>query len=247
MHLVDQLEEVQKNILKMKNKEIFAEDSSTKKDNEMDQMCLEISKRFNRLHSLVNQIKNIPKDGSMKERVISNILQWEYHIINRLSYRFRDVQRTCLNKLREYDDYMIKLDDTGDPFGISPNHNDINLLDNFDLPSTEFPAQSSMQKVQFLQTDNKFLQMREQEVTNIMKSMEELNQVFNSINTAVINQGSLLDRIDYNIENVEMSVEQGVIELSKAERSVRRSRKMKCVIIITLSIFFLLILTILRS
>lgn len=242
---VDQLEETQRTLLKLKNKEIFGDDSGPNKNNEIDQKCTEISRLFGRLHSLVNQMKNIPRDNGLKGRLIKNILQWEYQVISRLSSRFSNVQKNYLHKLKEYDDFMIKFEDSGDQFGISSNPNDINLLDNFDQPTIDLTPQT--QRTQSLQVDHNFLQLREKEMENIMKSMDELNQVFHNINTAVIHQGSLLDRIDYNIENVQMSVQQGVIELSKAEKSVRRSRKMKCILIVAFSVFSLLILTIIRS
>lgn len=190
-------------------------------------------------------MKNIPRDNGLKGRLIKNILQWEYQVISKLSSRFSNVQKDYLHKLKEYDKFMIKFEDSGDQYEMASDHYDINLLDDFDRPTVDLTPQS--QKSQYLPADNRFLQLREKEMEHIMNSMEELNQVFHNINTAVIHQGSLLDRIDYNIENVQMSVQQGVVELTKAERSVRRSRKMKCILIIAFSIFLLLILTIIQS
>ena len=252
---IDELEEIQKNILKLKNKEIFGDDSfNDNHESEIDQKCQEISRLFNRLHSLVNQVRNISRGEGLKDRIIRNILQWEYHVISNLSARFREVQKGYLNKIREYDDYMIKFDETDpdDPLGAMSNYQDINLLDNFTSPGEDDAIVSVGRQQQqlrntFVASDTKFLHQREQEMNNILKSMEELNSIFQDINTAVINQGSLLDRIDYNIENVEMSVHQGVIELAKAEKSVRRSRKMKCVMIIAFSILLLLIIIIVKS
>lgn len=246
--------------MKLKNKEIFGDDSfDVNRESEIDQKCQEISRLFNRLHSLVNQVKNIPRGEGLKDRIIRNILQWEYQVISNLSSKFREVQKGYLSKIREYDDYMIKFDETdpNDPLGAMSTYQDINLLDNFTSPGDEesnnrATGKSHQQQQQligstFVSSDTKFLRQREHEMNTILKSMEELNSIFQDINTAVINQGSLLDRIDYNIENVEMSVHQGVIELAKAEKSVRRSRKMKCVMIIALSILLLLIIIIIQS
>ena len=58
--LVDDLEDIQRNILKLKNKEIFGDDSfNSNRESEIDLKCQEISRLFNRLHSRVDQVKNI--------------------------------------------------------------------------------------------------------------------------------------------------------------------------------------------
>ena len=88
---------------------------------------------------------------------------------------------------------------------------------------------------------------KEREMNSILGSIGELNQIFQDINTAVISQGSLLDRIDYNMENVEMNVARGNLELSSAAKHVRRSRKIKLIFLIALSILLLLIVITIRS
>ena len=46
-------------------------------------------------------------------------------------------------------------------------------------------------------------QQRDKELRNLLKSVEELNAIFKDIAILVIEQGSVLDRIDYNIENAD--------------------------------------------
>lgn len=43
---------------------------------------------------------------------------------------------------------------------------------------------------------------RDQEIVAIAKSIEELSQIFKELAVLVIDQGTVLDRIDYNMEQV---------------------------------------------
>lgn len=47
---------------------------------------------------------------------------------------------------------------------------------------------------------------REEELRNLLRSIEELNTIFKDISILVIEQGTILDRIDYNIEQAEHNV-----------------------------------------
>jgi syntaxin 16 len=54
-----------------------------------------------------------------------------------------------------------------------------------------------------------------------------------------------VDRIDFNIENAGLRVEEGLKQLIKAERYQSQNRKMKCILILAAVLFSLLILLIL--
>ena len=45
-------------------------------------------------------------------------------------------------------------------------------------------------------------------------------------------QGTIVDRIDYNIENTSIQVEEGVEQLKKAARYQKKDRKMYCIVIL---------------
>ncbi|XP_022759683.1 syntaxin-41-like isoform X1 [Durio zibethinus] len=56
---------------------------------------------------------------------------------------------------------------------------------------------------------------REREITQVVKSVNELAQIMKDLSVLVIDQGTIVDRIDYNIQNVATSVEEGLKELQK--------------------------------
>jgi len=61
-------------------------------------------------------------------------------------------------------------------------------------------------------TDREITQ-REAEVNEIAKSIFQLADIFKDLNNMVVDQGTLLDRIDYNIEQTVVEVKAGHKEL----------------------------------
>lgn len=55
----------------------------------------------------------------------------------------------------------------------------------------------------------------------------------------VHDQGSILDRIDYNIEQTQGQVQEGYKQLRKADSYQKTSRKMYCILILATAIVFL--------
>lgn len=90
------------------------------------------------------------------------------------------------------------------------------------------------------------LNEREQEITHIVKSIQDLNDLFKDLAVMIEDQGTVVDRIDYNIERVSHSVQHGLTELEKAAKYQKTSRKMyviACLIVIFLILFILLVIT----
>lgn len=54
-------------------------------------------------------------------------------------------------------------------------------------------------------------------------------------------QGTILDRIDYNLEHASVQVEKGLQQLQKAEKYQKKNRKMLIIMILALVIIILII------
>lgn len=85
---------------------------------------------------------------------------------------------------------------------------------------------------------------REEEVNKIVRSIVDLNDIFKDLAHMVNEQGTVLDRIDYNIEQTQVQVHEGYKQLQKAERYQRSNRKMHCILILGATIIVLVILLI---
>ncbi|KAI9913324.1 hypothetical protein PsorP6_005745 [Peronosclerospora sorghi] len=83
---------------------------------------------------------------------------------------------------------------------------------------------------------------RDQEIQRIATSITELATIFKELAVLVIDQGTVLDRIDYNMEQVLEQTEKGINELEKAEKTQKNSRPMKCIGLLLILIFIMTVL-----
>lgn len=81
---------------------------------------------------------------------------------------------------------------------------------------------------------------RDAEITQIAKSIEELATIFKELAVLVIDQGTILDRIDYNMENAVEHTKQGIQHLTKAEDHQKNSMATKCIIVLVILIIIMM-------
>merc|ERR1712130_281502 len=77
---------------------------------------------------------------------------------------------------------------------------------------------------------------RTQEILNIAKSVHELATLFQELSVLVVEQGSLLDRIDYNVEQTLDNLGKAKKEIDKANVHQKRSRTALCIIVLIMLI-----------
>lgn len=88
---------------------------------------------------------------------------------------------------------------------------------------------------------------REREIQQVVESVNELAQIMKDLSVLVIDQGTIVDRIDYNIQNVATTVEEGLKQLQKAERSQKQGGMVMCATVLVIMCFVMLILLILKT
>lgn len=108
-------------------------------------------------------------------------------------------------------------------------------------PSVRFTQQ---QLLLFEEENTKMAEHREQEVIKIVKSIMDLNDIFKDLAHMVKDQGTVLDRIDYNVEQTQVRVTEGYKQLQRAEMYQRKNRKMHCIVILASVTLFLLVVLI---
>eukprot|EP01038_Epipyxis_sp_PR26KG_P004718 gene4718-6623_t len=81
---------------------------------------------------------------------------------------------------------------------------------------------------------------RDEEITRLVKSIEELASIFKDLSTLVIDQGTILDRIDFNMESAVENAKEGVKQLEKAEENQKNALSVKCIIALCVLIALML-------
>ncbi|KAL8171804.1 hypothetical protein V2J09_023608 [Rumex salicifolius] len=98
-----------------------------------------------------------------------------------------------------------------------------------------------------LKNDESFALERDREIQQVVASVNELVQLMKDLSVLVIDQGTIIDRIDYNIQNVAATVEEGFKQLQKAERNQKQGGLVKCATILVIMCFVMLILLVFKE
>lgn len=83
---------------------------------------------------------------------------------------------------------------------------------------------------------------RDKEIREILRSIVELQDLFKEFGELVIQQGTLLDRIDYNLEQTIEYVEVANEELQQTEQIMKYSRVTICLLLIVIVFIGILLL-----
>jgi syntaxin 16 len=143
---------------------------------------------------------------------------------------FRQSQRKYLSDVKVQKG--VGLSDSESKFGIDLNETNQDFF--------------SSQQLAVVDDLTEAVQSRDQEISQIAQSIEELGSIFKELAVLVIDQGTILDRIDYNMEAVVEHTKTGIQQLERAERHQKSARPMKCIICLICTIGVLLIILVLK-
>merc|ERR1712156_1387743 len=87
-------------------------------------------------------------------------------------------------------------------------------------------TEAQVAQIQEMQHDQ---DQRSEQIMNIVKSVEELAQIFNDLQILIVQQGTVLDRIDYNVEQTLVKLESAKKHLTDAEKYQKKSMSTLCI------------------
>lgn len=90
------------------------------------------------------------------------------------------------------------------------------------------------------------IEQREREIEKIAQGVIDLSTIFQELNSMVIDQGSLLDRIDYNVERTAEHVKAAEKELTVATRYQKKGTKRLLILLLILLVVGLFILLLVK-
>ncbi len=108
------------------------------------------------------------------------------------------------------------------------------------LSEENLDVELTLEQKQQLEEMDRTATDREKEIIRIAKSIHDLSTLFSELNVLVIEQGTILDRIDYNIEQTLVSTKKGVKELEGAEEYSRKALTCKCIVFLCVIVAILI-------
>ncbi|KAL2809700.1 t-SNARE [Aspergillus granulosus] len=171
----------------------------------------ECQKLVQRIELMVHEAKQQGGVSSGDETMAKNIQISLASRVQDASARFRKKQSTYLRKLRGLEDSASQFDRSPTP--VQNPYTDPSLMESD--ADKSFSQNTLMQTTQRMtgQNDAVILQ-REREINDIAKGIIELSDIFRELQTMVIDQGTMLDRIDYNVERMHTDVQSAQKELN---------------------------------
>ncbi|XP_064466460.1 syntaxin-16-like [Ornithodoros turicata] len=212
------------------NRPTFDETSSI--EQQIEHITQELAQLFNHCQQLLAVIQQGARHGAnaKESHLAQNVVRSVAGALQSLTSNFRNHQIKYCKGLKQRDEHSSKFFDV--PFSMEETSTD---------PFRE-TKQNLLEDQLFLKDNTEMVKVRSQEVNYIMRSIADLNTIFKDIATMVAEQGTVLDRIDYNIDTAQVQVHQGLQQLQKAASYQKKNHKMLCILVMAASTIVLIIL-----
>lgn len=251
-HLPDwagMVEEVQYNIitLREKTKRVAALqsnlvrrpslDDNTEEERQLTAHNNEIRRTLERCQMLMIQIKH--GGGRGREETLNK------NVVRALGFALQEVKNEFMTSCSAFTTSMNNIKKTSSFVHEGGGDYDSDY-GTFEAGSSTSQNQAWTQEQRLFLADNTVMvQDRDRAVQHILQSTVQLNQLFKDVAQLVSEQGTILDRIDFNVEHAAIKVEDGAKQLKRAEYYQSKNRNMKCILGLAGIIIFLIILLIL--
>ncbi|KAJ2002677.1 Integral membrane protein SED5 [Coemansia sp. RSA 2322] len=206
-------------------------DDRSGEERAINQLTQEITGQFRKCGGLVRSVGQHPARG--QEQVVGSNMQASMaQRLQEQSAEFRRTQTAYLQKMAR------RKDANSDVFAPDAEHERA-ASRRFDMTLTD-------EQLQVMESSEAAVAEREGELAKIHESIVELAAIFSQMQEMVIDQGTMLDRIDYNIENTVVNVAAAAAELQAADKSHRGSVANKCIIALGAVVIALVVILLIK-
>ncbi|KAJ6625629.1 t-SNARE [Mycena sp. CBHHK59/15] len=219
----------------------------SQEEREIEAITTDITKDFRRCQALIQRIgtqqHTFPpthpdaQNSAHGALAAKNVQRGLAAKVQDLSATFRKKQRVYMEKLQGH---AIKNQD----LLIASGTISLNGSEGMSAVDDDVEAATHTQ-VQSLAADQD-LTTRDRELTEIAKSISSLAELFKDLSVLVIDQGTLLDSVEYNIEQTAFQVEDAVRELKVATGYQKNTGRRRCIFLLLLIIFGLVVVLIFK-
>ncbi|KAF3924904.1 Syntaxin-16 [Orbilia brochopaga] len=226
----------------------FDDNSRSAEEGEIESLTTDITAKFHECQAAIKRIERLAKASSASatsnaEEVMSRNIQISLATkVQASSASFRKKQAAYLKRLRGLSGFTPPIERSGSPNPAYTATSSLLLDEENDISY----SRTALQQSATLTSNDNTIMQREREITDIANGILELADIFKELQTMVIDQGTLLDRIDYNCEMMKTNVKEAQKELVVASGYQRRSTKRKAMLLLAICIVGVIILLTLK-
>ncbi|ODV97517.1 hypothetical protein PACTADRAFT_29086, partial [Pachysolen tannophilus NRRL Y-2460] len=235
----------------------------TEDNKKIDDLNFVITKNFQKCYNMIKKIDNLKNEqygpdgnigGSFTKKdelaMCENIKKKLALRTQNLSKTFRKLQNNYIRFLKDDDDFETQYSSSAGGIGSgsqqSQNYNE-ELEEEESTAKIESYSREALKQSQQQQSSlsSQMINQREREIFKIAQGVLEISTIFKELENMIIDQGTILDRIDYNINNVVVDLKHADKQFVKSSKSQKRTTKCKAIFLLSLIVFalFLMVLT----
>jgi len=214
------------------------ETDEQQQEREIDHKTHQITDIFRHAEGLLKTFSKQANDSTLsasERKVRENMQRSIGKKLQGFTMQFRQSQKEYLNRLKAQ-----KNGSGSQAFG---------FLDESKKPAINFmeiDTGFTTAQMQILDETEEIVNQRDEEITRIAKSIEELAQIFKELAVLVIDQGTILDRIDFNMESAVEHAKEGIVQLQKAEQHQKNALPLRCIVLLIVLIAIMLTVLIVK-
>lgn len=201
--------------------------------------CYVLIKKFEFLQQNHQRLNLTYSDNELS--IIENYKKTYALKIQEGSLIYRNLQNNYIKFLKDDDDET-------DQLLLSANTSSV-ALDEENSKNIEAYSKEVLQQAQTQIQNNPNSQMlaqREREISKLAMGILEISTIFKEMETLIVDQGSMLDRIDYNLDRTVADLKDSDKELLQAQGYQKRTTKCKIIFLLILIVFALFIILLVK-
>ncbi|CAO2577442.1 Stx16 [Lemmus lemmus] len=218
---VDGVDEVQYDVgrIKQKMKELASLhdkhlnrptlDDSSEEEHAIEITTQEITQLFHRCQRAVQALPSQARRAcsEQEERLLRNVVASLAQALQELSTSFRHAQSSYLKRMKNREERSQHFFDTSVP-----------LMGDGDDAAALYGQGFTDDQLVLLEKNTLMVEEREREIRQIVQSISDLSEIFRDLGAMIVEQGTVLDRIDYNVEQSCVKTEDGLKQLHKVPK-----------------------------
>ncbi|KAK3325296.1 t-SNARE [Apodospora peruviana] len=239
------------------------EEAKKAEEGEIEDLTQSITRGFHDCHRCIQRIEQMVREGKAAgqmshadETMAKNIKINLATRVQEASALFRKKQSAYLKKLRGMGGIPNTADRSSTPLAAGGGHAattsasayaaDPSLIESdADRSFSQSTLQASTHQ-KLLHSSDLAISQREKEIDEIAQGIIELSDLFRDLQTMVIDQGTMLDRIDYNVERMGADLKEADKELTVASGYQKKTTKRKIILLLLIIIAGMIILLVIK-